>query len=161
MSTDWRVKTWHKVDGRLKIAEPPFMLEVEFDKPVIDLRHGELTGKGYTTVEEALQDGISQDDIKAALGGDTVRVQVRVSEWEPRKPVEPTGNQLSGNESDSIEAMIDKHGLGEVISAIAVICFEKADHLRSNWQDERTAKVWDNAGKAVERAERSVSDVMR
>lgn len=133
----------------MKVAQPPFMLEVEFDKPVVDLRHGELTGKGYATVEEALQDGIGQDDIKRALGGDTVRVQVRVAEWEPRKPTEATGNELSGSERDQIEGMVDRHGLSDVLEGIMEICSEKADHLRSNWQDESTARVWDAMAKIV------------
>lgn len=149
---DWRVKQWHKVDGRLKVAEPPFMLEVEFDKPVIDLRHGELMGKGYSTVEEALQDGVGQEDIRRALGGDTVRVQVRVAEWEMRKPVESTGNPLNSLEEEQLEGMIDKHGLQSVLESIAEICNGKGDHLRSNWQDEPAAKLWEKAARTVERA---------
>lgn len=42
-----------------------------------------------------------------------------------------------------LERMVDAYGLEGVLYALADICVEKADHLRSNWQDERTAKYWD------------------
>ncbi len=42
-----------------------------------------------------------------------------------------------------LEKWIDAKGLSQVLSCVAVICGEKAEHLRSNWQDTMTAKSWD------------------
>lgn len=53
------------------------------------------------------------------------------------------------NGSDQIEAIIDRTSVVEVLALIADICSEKADHIRSNWQDRRTAAVWDRAARTV------------
>ena len=52
---------------------------------------------------------------------------------------------------DTLEPLIDKHGMVHVLAGLALICFEKAEHLRSNWQDDNSAKVWDRAGRAIDR----------
>ena len=46
-----------------------------------------------------------------------------------------------------LESMIDEFGLHTIVDALATICFEKAEHLRSNWQDENMARNWDLQGK--------------
>ena len=46
-------------------------------------------------------------------------------------------------EEQNIESAIDQFGLDQVLWAIERICLAKADHLRSNWQDEKTAKLWE------------------
>jgi dihydrodipicolinate synthase/N-acetylneuraminate lyase len=51
----------------------------------------------------------------------------------------------------TLEALIDKHGLKTVVSALSNVCGEKAEHLRSNWQDKASARVWENAGKTLDR----------
>ena len=43
-----------------------------------------------------------------------------------------------------LEPMLDNEGLPAVLDALAFICSEKADHVRSSWQDEATAKVWED-----------------
>lgn len=45
--------------------------------------------------------------------------------------------------ADKIEAIMDSEGVTEFAAMCACVCREKADHLRCNWQDEGTAKVWD------------------
>jgi len=35
---------------------------------------------------------------------------------------------------------------------IADLCREKADHVRSNWQDEALASLWERYGKACDNA---------
>ena len=45
-------------------------------------------------------------------------------------------------EKQTLETLIDAYGLEGVLYAIGDICAEKADHIRSNWQDERLAKEW-------------------
>jgi len=53
---------------------------------------------------------------------------------------------------NQLEALIDTHGLATVLGAIAGVCWEKGDHLRSNWQDPRAARVWDRMGRKVSTA---------
>ena len=42
-----------------------------------------------------------------------------------------------------IEEMIDEKGIETLAENIALICSEKADHIRENWQDENLAEKWD------------------
>ena len=42
-----------------------------------------------------------------------------------------------------LEALIDKHGLDDVLSEIVTICRHKAEHVAVNWQDMALAKAWD------------------
>ena len=50
-----------------------------------------------------------------------------------------------------LETSIDSFSLADVLEAIAEICREKAQHLSENWQDERTARLWEHAANRVER----------
>lgn len=51
---------------------------------------------------------------------------------------------MTRNEAkEQLEAIIDRHGLKATIDLLAVICGDKAEHIRSNWQDETTAKTWE------------------
>ena len=57
---------------------------------------------------------------------------------------------------DSLEATMDKHGSHTVLTAIAAILGEKADHIRSNWhvtkdlaEDERMADRFERASESV------------
>lgn len=49
-----------------------------------------------------------------------------------------------------LEALIDKHGFLTVLNDLAFILRAKADHLRTNWQDENSAKYWDKDAKRIE-----------
>jgi hypothetical protein len=51
---------------------------------------------------------------------------------------------------DTLESIIDGATLADVLNAISEICYEKADHIRTNWQDANTAKVWDKSGHYVQ-----------
>jgi len=64
-----------------------------------------------------------------------------------------------GRELD-LEAMIDHFGLLSVLEAISIVCGDKAEHIRTNWQggppaDQRfhdqLAKAWERAGVAVDK----------
>jgi hypothetical protein len=50
---------------------------------------------------------------------------------------------------DELEDIIDERGLSAVLSMIAGVCHEKAEHLRPNGQDESAAAVWLHAGYRV------------
>ena len=47
-----------------------------------------------------------------------------------------------------LEALVDRHGLGNVVDMLGFICDEKAEHIAHNWQDASLAKLWIKAGKA-------------
>ena len=44
---------------------------------------------------------------------------------------------------DTVEAILDKCTLADVLNLIAEIASAKADHIRENWQDGATAEMWD------------------
>lgn len=58
--------------------------------------------------------------------------------------------RLSTEQQITLEQLIDRCGLANVVSAVADICGEKAEHIRENWQDESTAFMWDKAGEFLE-----------
>jgi hypothetical protein len=50
-----------------------------------------------------------------------------------------------------LETMVDQAGLESVVEALASICREKADHLRTNWQDKLTAKACEHDAKLLDK----------
>lgn len=50
------------------------------------------------------------------------------------------------------EEAIDAYGLQRTLEMIGEICWEKAEHIRANWQDKTLAKSWDKASQIVLRA---------
>ena len=57
--------------------------------------------------------------------------------------------ELSKMNEQDLEDLIDKAGLPNIIGALETICNEKADHVRSNWQDEDTARCWEKRAKGL------------
>jgi hypothetical protein len=55
----------------------------------------------------------------------------------------------------TLETMVDRHGLLHVLTGLELMCSEKADHIRENWQDTGLAAAWDRAGLQAGRAARS------
>jgi hypothetical protein len=43
---------------------------------------------------------------------------------------------------EALEAVVDRVGIKNVVELLAIICQEKAEHIRTNWQDHTTAAVW-------------------
>lgn len=68
--------------------------------------------------------------------------------------------QPTPDEAVELEALVDRCGLDKVVTALAEICWGKAEHLRSNWQDRATARLWDQAGKRLDSAATKVSDLL-
>ena len=52
---------------------------------------------------------------------------------------------------DKIEQEIDIYGMGSIIDILVTICYEKADHVRTNWQDEYLAKQWEKQAKVFDK----------
>lgn len=53
--------------------------------------------------------------------------------------------------TETIETLIDHHGLLHVLTALECICSEKAEHIRVNWQDCKAARSWDKASGLIRR----------
>lgn len=47
---------------------------------------------------------------------------------------------------ETLESILDQSNINEVVKMLGRICYEKADHARSNWQDEDLAKAWERNG---------------
>jgi hypothetical protein len=81
----------------------------------------------------------------------------RVDDFEDN---EPEDEELEENEpddlADELESLVDSSSLRRVLEALAAVCYAKADHLRSNWQDYASARVWGKAAKVVEAASMKV-----
>lgn len=50
---------------------------------------------------------------------------------------------------DAVEELVDScdHGVMNLMIAIELMAAEKAEHIRVNWQDQKTAAVWDRLSK--------------
>jgi hypothetical protein len=57
---------------------------------------------------------------------------------------------MMGELDDVLSRLVDAHGLHKVCTALMVICYGKAEHPATNWQDRITARQWENAAKAMD-----------
>lgn len=51
---------------------------------------------------------------------------------------------------DSLESLVDQLTLSAVLEMLERICHKKAENLRTHWQDENSAKLWDKAARQIE-----------
>lgn len=51
----------------------------------------------------------------------------------------------------TLETLVDEHGVRAVLEALAQVCFDKSEHVQVQWQDGKLAALWSDAGIAVER----------
>jgi hypothetical protein len=58
--------------------------------------------------------------------------------------------ELTVAEHEAIEALIDRYNLAAVLEAVADVCEDKAQHIRENWQDEPTSRLWQYASRKVQ-----------
>jgi len=59
---------------------------------------------------------------------------------------------------DTLEMLVDRKGLAGVVEALAEIADEKAEHVRSNWQDEPLAKAWERDAWTLKKAAAKLED---
>lgn len=64
------------------------------------------------------------------------------------------------NVTEELEALIDATSLLDVLTALECICGEKAEHIRTNWQDRITARHWDKASTVCGKAARTISHIL-
>lgn len=53
-------------------------------------------------------------------------------------------------DTQALEALVDLHGITAVVAALGAICYGKAEHLRSNWQDSHAAREWERIAKPID-----------
>jgi hypothetical protein len=68
---------------------------------------------------------------------------------------------LTSEQVVELEQMIDNASLWDVLNALEQVAYEKSEHLRSNWQDPVTAKLWERAARAISRAQPLAFEVSR
>lgn len=51
---------------------------------------------------------------------------------------------------DQVEGLIDKMTLEQFLNVACNVCMAKGDHLRSNWQDNKSAEVWERMASRLE-----------
>jgi hypothetical protein len=51
------------------------------------------------------------------------------------------------NCTETLETLIDQHGLFHVLVGLECVCDEKGAHIAENWQDARTARKWASMSK--------------
>ena len=51
--------------------------------------------------------------------------------------------------NDELERLMDSSSVGAMLTAMADICEEKADHIRENWQDKPLSECWDEAASSL------------
>ena len=56
-----------------------------------------------------------------------------------------------------IEGFIDTHGLAALLDTIEEVCNLKAEHLRTNWQDEDSATEWEKHAEYINVANHRIS----
>lgn len=61
--------------------------------------------------------------------------------------------------SDQLESIIDGQGLAETLRQLEQICYEKAGHIETNWQDFGLAKVWTVMGGKVAYSAAKVEEI--
>lgn len=52
-------------------------------------------------------------------------------------------------EIHTIEALIDRYGLAQVLTEVSQLATDKAAHIRENWQDDKLAAKWSLAAHHV------------
>ncbi len=57
-----------------------------------------------------------------------------------------TTNQLTQDGKDTLESMLDSTSMSYLLHVIGQLCYEKSEHIRSNWQDGQMADAWSTAG---------------
>ncbi len=52
---------------------------------------------------------------------------------------------------ETLEHLLDASTPDLLIEALSVIATEKADHVRTNWQDDETARQWERIAKSLDK----------
>ena len=51
-----------------------------------------------------------------------------------------------------LEPLVDRHGIADVLEALAVLGALKAEHVATNWGDQGLAQAWERVASKIEEA---------
>jgi len=54
---------------------------------------------------------------------------------------------------EQLENLIDDHNIGDVLTALTQVCFDKSEHLASDWHDHDAAKYWSRLATKLQKIE--------
>ena len=63
------------------------------------------------------------------------------------------------NITEELERLIDASTLLDVLTGLELVCAEKAEHIRRNWQDGHTAKLWGIASRKIGATARAIPQI--
>jgi len=63
-------------------------------------------------------------------------------------------------DSETLEEVVDRIGLAGTLDLLSAICYEKADHIHSNWDGFASAavKCWQRAGARIDKTAAALRD---
>jgi len=61
---------------------------------------------------------------------------------------------------EALEREIDTYGLAHVLLELECICGEKAEHIKTNWQDAKTARPWSTLSNRLSKLAREASEML-
>ncbi len=61
----------------------------------------------------------------------------------------------------TLESLVDQFSVSTVIAMLSDVASEKAEHIRSAWQDEGLAKVWDRMAKTLDNSYLKINKIDR
>lgn len=92
------------------------------------------------------------DEVKPFLAKElAMSVKQDMEDVDPGSDSMVEAKSLSSSDKQELESILDRSSPQAMMNALAEVCFEKADHVRSNWQDESLAKVWERCGSMIDR----------
>lgn len=131
----WEDDEWHYVGVALSVTRDGVMLDehaaslwgIECNYPLADggYNNGYLLEVANELLPEALE-----------------AARAKFDELVKQRPLEDTF-------AEQLEQLIDSHGVTHALERVAEICSGKAEHIRSNWQDESLASDWDAAAARI------------
>lgn len=66
---------------------------------------------------------------------------------------------LTRKDEEALEAQIDKSSLHDVLHSLIAICYAKAEHIETNWQDTALAGQWGRAASILETTAKKVRGI--
>lgn len=67
---------------------------------------------------------------------------------------------MTTDATTELETLVDRYGLANLVEMLAIVCEEKADHIRANWQDRITANAWAAASREFDRCAPRIKKLM-
>ena len=59
---------------------------------------------------------------------------------------------LTNADVETLESMMDRSSVRDMLEALSQITYEKAQHIAENWQDKNTATVWERVAHILDSA---------